>query len=159
MKLGRCPVCHHHVNLEAVAQDEAAREMMAVVARLTPAIATSCLSYLGLFRPFKSDLNNGRALRLLTEVLDMTNNSQALCQALDQTVSNIANSRNESGDSKPLSNHKYLTKVLTSIQGWDTNTGMQTNAIATRPHSNSKSAVSSAILDIEGTDWANSHES
>jgi len=42
MKLGRCPVCHHHVNLEAVAQDEAAREMMAVVARLTPAIATSC---------------------------------------------------------------------------------------------------------------------
>jgi hypothetical protein len=153
MKLNRCPVCHNHLNLEAIAQDEAGKELMAIIAKLSPATATSCLSYLGLFRPFKSDLNNGRALRLLTDVLSLSSNQAALCQALDQTTQQINQSRAHNADVKPLANHNYLKKVLTSFQGWDTNTG-NSHEIITRPAQTSKQSISTAILDIHNTDWA-----
>ena len=157
MKLNRCPVCHNHLNLEAIAQDEAGKELMAIIAKLSPATATSCLSYLGLFRPFKSDLNNGRALRLLTDVLSLSTNQTALCQALDQTVNQIQQSRAQNSDVKPLANHNYLKKVLTSIQGWDAPSHLQTresHEICTRPAQNSKQSIDDTILDIHSTDWA-----
>jgi hypothetical protein len=154
MKLNRCPVCHSHIALESIAQDQAGKELMATIAKLSTPTASSCLSYLALFRPIKSDLNNGRALRLLTEVIGLTPNELALCQALDQTVSQISQSRQQSGDGKPLGNHNYLKKVLTSIQGWDAQTQGNSHAISTRPTQNSKQSVNHALLDIHSTDWA-----
>lgn len=127
---------------------------MAAVAKLSTTTASSCLSYLALFRPIKSDLNNGRALRLLTEIIGLTPNEHALCQALDQTVSQISQSRQQSGDGKPLSNHNYLKKVLTSIQGWNTTTSSNSHAISTRPAQTSKQSIDNTILDIHSTDWA-----
>jgi hypothetical protein len=161
MKLNRCPVCHNHLNLEAIAQDEAGKELMALIAKLSPATATSCLSYIGLFRPAKSDLNNGRALRLLTDVLSLTSNQSALCQALDQTTTQLQQSRAQNSDAKPLGNNNYLKKVLTSIHGWNTQTTTSTShEITTRPAKTSKQSIDDTILDIHSTDWATglSHE-
>lgn len=154
MKLNRCPVCHNHLNLEAIAQDEAGKELMAVIAKLSPATATSCLSYIGLFRPAKSDLNNGRALRLLVDVLSLTSNQSALCQALDQTVTQLQQSRAQNTDAKPLANHNYLKKVLTSIHGWNTTTLSNSHEITARPAQTSKQSIDHTILDIHNTDWA-----
>lgn len=158
MKLSRCPVCHHHIHLEAVAQDEAASELLGLLSKLSASEASSCLSYLGLFRPAKSDLNNGRALRLLKELLGMTPNMSALCTALDSTTNQITQNRIASSDVKPLTNHNYLLKVLKSIPGWDlavmtTSTG-DSNAFALATNGKSKQSVDDAILDIDDTSWA-----
>ena len=34
MHLSRCPICHSRISLEALVQDEAGRELLALVARL-----------------------------------------------------------------------------------------------------------------------------
>lgn len=153
MKLSRCPVCHSSLHLDALVQDQAGRELLAMVAKLNTPFASVSLAYLGLFRPAKSDLSNGRALKLLTDVLGMSKNEHALTQALDQTVTNITANRRESGDSKPLGNHNYLKKVLTSIPGWDMNAS-QYHEISKPNSKPGKERVSDALLDINDTEWA-----
>jgi hypothetical protein len=156
MKLTRCPVCHYHIELETLIQDQAGKELLALLAQLNTLTASSVLAYIGLFRPFKSDLNTGRALRLVNDVLALTPNQTALCQALDQTVSQIMQSRRDSQNNKQLGNHNYLKKVLTSIAGWDLNTpGVNSHALTTRSAQDSKTTISSAILDVHNIDWAN----
>lgn len=151
MKLARCPVCHHHITLETLVQDEAGKELMALIAKLPTQVASSCLSYLALFRPAKSDLNNGRALRLMTDLMEFNANHSALCQALDQTTQQIKQKRLQADD-KPLSNHNYLKKVLTSIQGWDQQQG-NNHALITRPAQSSKQSVSAALSNTTDTSW------
>ncbi|GAB5378991.1 MAG: hypothetical protein Alis3KO_00740 [Aliiglaciecola sp.] len=158
MKLSRCPICHHSIHLEAMAQDEAASELIKLTAKLAPHEATSCLSYIGLFRPAKSDLNNGRALRLLNDVLSITPNRAALCQALDTTVLQITQNRLSQSDTKPLSNHNYLLKVLKSVPGWDLNVVSQPpgvkHEIAIRSAQSRAQNVDEALLDINDRSWA-----
>ncbi len=153
MKLCRCPVCHSTLHLDALVQDQAGRELIATVARLDTRTATVLLGYLGLFRPFKSDLNNGRALKLLTETLSLTPNVKALCQALEQTVSNISQNRREGSDTKPLSNHNYLKKVLCSLPGWDLSENQYheiSQPVSQQPARN----VSQSLLNINDTGWS-----
>jgi hypothetical protein len=97
-------------------QDEAGRELMATLAKLNSKIASSVLQYIGLFRPAKSDLNNGRALKLLTETLELTPNLQLLAAGCDATVRNIHNKRQQGETVKPLTNHNYLKQVLTGLK-------------------------------------------
>lgn len=111
MKLGRCPVCHSHLHLDSIVQDSSAKPLLAAVAKLPSRIATQVVGYVSLFRPMKSDLNNERALRLINEVLDLTENQRALCVALEQTTSTIMAKRID-GTAQPLKNHSYLIKVL-----------------------------------------------
>jgi len=120
MKLGRCPTCHAAVHVDAMVQDEAGRELMATLAKLNSKTGSSVLQYVGLFRPAKSDLNNGRALKLLTEALELTPNLQLLSAGCDATVRNIHGKRSSSqgtGETvKPLTNHNYLKQVLTGLK-------------------------------------------
>lgn len=116
MKLGRCPTCHSALHLDAMVQDEAGRELMATLAKLNSKIASSVLQYISLFRPAKSNLNNGRALKLLTETLELTPNLQLLTAGCDATVRNIHNKRQQDETVKPLSNHNYLKQVLTGLK-------------------------------------------
>ncbi|WP_299072814.1 hypothetical protein [uncultured Paraglaciecola sp.] len=153
MKLSRCPVCHHHITLESLVQDESGRELMALMSKLPTQVASSCLSYIALFRPAKSDLNNGRALRLMADIMAYNANHSALCQALDQTTVQIKQNRVQSGDSKPLSNHNYFKKVLTSIQGWDQTQGTS-HALISAPAQSSKQSVSQALSNTTDTSWA-----
>jgi len=45
-------------------EDEAGRSLLIEVAKMEAWFAQSLLSYVSLFKPLKSDLNNGRALKL-----------------------------------------------------------------------------------------------
>lgn len=110
MNLTRCPVCHSHITLEAIVQDEAGRELMALLANLEGDLSRALVTYLGLFRPEKRDLSNDRALRIAKEVMALTNDSARLSHALAQTVEML-----RAKDGLPLKNHNYLIKVMSSL--------------------------------------------
>lgn len=108
MNLGRCPVCHSHISLEAIVQDDAGRELLALLAALDADLARPLVAYIGLFRPEKQDLRNLRALQLARDVLAMPATSpQQRAAALAETVESL---RAKAGP--PLKNHNYLRRVL-----------------------------------------------
>ncbi|MDX1755865.1 MAG: hypothetical protein R3175_07400 [Marinobacter sp.] len=113
MKLGRCPVCHSHIQLEALIQDDAGSELLGLLSGLGRPLARPLVQYLGLFRPAKSDLNNARALKLAQETLDIADRD-SLVAALNDTVRSIHEKR-QRGQVQPLKNHNYLKQVLASV--------------------------------------------
>ncbi|MCG9722132.1 hypothetical protein [Shewanella sp. Isolate7] len=114
MKLGRCHVCHSTLHLDALVQDEAARELLALLTPLDGGLARALVSYMGLFRPEKSDLSWKRALKLATEALALTSNRDWLRAALEDTVQKLREAR-QTGQRRSLTNHNYLKKVLQGI--------------------------------------------
>lgn len=113
MKLGRCPVCHSHIQLEALIQDDAGSELLGVLAGLGRPLARPLVQYLGLFRPEKSDLSNARALKLAQETLAIADRD-SLAAALQETVRTLHEKR-QRGQHKAMKNHNYLKQVLTSV--------------------------------------------
>lgn len=114
MELCRCPTCHARIDLEAAVQDEAGRELLAIMARLEPDLAKALIQYLGLFRPPKSDLTNARAVKLAEQVLCI-DSGPAMQHALLETVQAMRAKAQEAGF-KRLQNHNYLESVLTSVR-------------------------------------------
>ena len=114
MKIARCPACHAHIDLEAVVQDEAGRELLAILARLDDQLGPALVQYLGLFRPAKQDLSNARATKLAREVLEM-GAGPALREALLETV-DAMRAKQAGGAYDRLTNHRYLKKVLASVE-------------------------------------------
>lgn len=110
----RCPVCHAEAALEAWAEDEAAREMMALLAGLEAQLGRALAAYLGLFRSKSRALAWERALRLAREVLALGIDEAVLSQALSDTVEAMRQKR-EAGDIRPLENHNYLKRVAESV--------------------------------------------
>ena len=76
MHLSRCPICHSRISLEALVQDEAGRELMALVAKLDTQTGAALVSYLGLFRSASRDLANERALKLAREALNLSDTTR-----------------------------------------------------------------------------------
>lgn len=113
MKLGRCPICHSHIQLEALIQDDAGSELLGLLSGLGRPLARPLVQYLGLFRPAKQDLNNARALKLAQETLDIADRD-SLTAALSDTVRSIHEKRSR-GQVQPLKNHNYLKQVLASV--------------------------------------------
>jgi len=113
MKLGRCPICHSHIQLEALIQDDAGSELLGLLANLGRPLARPLVQYLGLFRPAKQDLSNARALKLARETLDIADRD-SLIAALQDTVRSIHEKRTK-GQVQPLKNHNYLKQVLASV--------------------------------------------
>ena len=113
MQLTRCPVCHSRIGLEQLVQDEAGRELLALLSTLDTAAGAALVSYIGLFRPAQRDLANDRALKLARETLALEA-VQWLVPALQETVETLRSKRAQ-GDSKALTNHNYLSKVLQSV--------------------------------------------
>nr|DAS55037.1 MAG TPA: hypothetical protein [Caudoviricetes sp.] len=111
MKLCRCPVCHSDIHLDALLEDDAGREMLGIITNLRGNNARALVSYIGLFRPEKSALSNGRALKLMQEVLEMYQPSPLLAHALNETVQAVMKNRRETRNIQALSNHNYLKKV------------------------------------------------
>lgn len=114
MKLTRCPCCHGHIHLDALIQDAGAKLLMNTISKLNFRMTCSVISYIALWRPEKSDLNNERAARLINEVLQLHSNQDILIAALDQTTISIRNNR-DYGKAKPLKNHNYLKEVISTI--------------------------------------------
>lgn len=114
MKLNRCPVCHSNLHLDALVNDAAASELLALIAPLDGGLGRALVAYIGLFRPAKSDLSFSRALKLANEALSLSSNRDWLRVALGQTVTSLRSARTD-GQARPLTNHNYLKKVLNSI--------------------------------------------
>lgn len=95
MKLCRCPICHSNLHLEALIEDEAGRELLAKISQLTHGVAKPMVDYLGLFKPAISNLNNARALKILSDVLDLYLFSLLLAQALSETVVSLRKKRQQ----------------------------------------------------------------
>jgi len=107
MKLGRCPICHSHLHLDALIQDDAGSELLGLLSGLGRPLARPLVQYLGLFRPAKSDLSNARALKLAPETLAIADRD-SLVAALQDTVRSLH-------ENHPLKNHNYLRQVLASV--------------------------------------------
>lgn len=108
MMLGRCPVCHSHLALEAIVQDDAARELLGVLSALDATLSRALVGYLGLWRPAKQDLRWDRALRLAREVLALSDDAARLAWALSETTEAIR----AKGGATPVKSHGYLKRVL-----------------------------------------------
>lgn len=114
MKLTRCPICHSHIDLMSLIEDEAGRSLLVEVAKMESWFAQSLLNYISLFKPLKSDLNNARALKLLNETDSLSSNKQLLVKACNITVQSIREKRQQ-GHAKPLKDHMYLKRVIESM--------------------------------------------
>lgn len=108
MRLGRCPVCHAHLHLDAMVQDEAGRELLALCATLPDDLGRALVGYLSLWRPARGDLDNARALRLAREALAMEADAERLAAAMHETVEAIR----AKGEARRMTNHNYLMRVL-----------------------------------------------
>ncbi|MEQ1966293.1 hypothetical protein ABLA30_04415 [Xenorhabdus nematophila] len=115
MKIGRCPVCHSDFHLDAIFEDNAARQLLVKMAELPSGCAHHLVAYIGLFRRSKTNLSNSRALKLAEEVLAIYPANRVLTHALSETVERIREKRAQ-GDAKPLSNHNYLKTVYQSSE-------------------------------------------
>ncbi|MDO6528082.1 hypothetical protein Q4519_20615 [Motilimonas sp. 1_MG-2023] len=115
MKLGRCPICKSQLYLQQLIEDDAGREVMATLAKLDKHFGRQLMEYIALFRPEKSDLSLSRAAKLISEVLALTHNHDALREAVYQTVSSIKTKRLEGSNAQPLKNHNYLKQVLNTV--------------------------------------------
>lgn len=111
MKLGRCPICHSDLHLEALIEDEAGRELLGKISQLSHGVAKPMVAYLGLFKPAKSNLSNSRALKILNDVLAQYECSKLLAHALSETVQAVRKKRLNGQNQEPLANHNYLKSV------------------------------------------------
>lgn len=101
-----CPICHARYSLDAILQDESARELLGLsgqAGRIWPAL----VKYLTLFRSESRALAWDRALKLCREVLEIQADPAAMEAALVETVEAL---RGKNG--KPMKNHNYLKRVL-----------------------------------------------
>ncbi|OQW74872.1 MAG: hypothetical protein BVN35_09480 [Proteobacteria bacterium ST_bin11] len=147
MQLNRCPVCHTRISLDAMAQDEAGRELLGMLAKLDGETGFALVGYLGLFRSHTRDLATDRALRMAKEVLGLSDSLPALAEAMRITVEQI---RSKGGD--PLSNHRYLQKVLGDCHGFkpDIAGAPRADIVNAQPVKTSKTAQALQALEDFG---------
>lgn len=112
----RCPCCHASFSLEHVAEDEALRELMALLAGLPREVSRPLVAYVGLFRGPSRATAYERQLRLAREVLAMHQDTLLVGVALSETVEAIRAKRDTGEDTRPLKNHNYLKRVVESQQ-------------------------------------------
>lgn len=154
MNLGRCPVCHSRLHLDALVQDESGRDLLALLAKLDRTAGAALVSYLSLFRSKQRDLANDRALRIAQEALDLAPINQLL-PALVQTVEQMR-LKQQAGSFKPLANHNYLKQVLSNTGTPFADGDIQQlpdDLQATATRTDKRSAVTAALMNLKNTDW------
>lgn len=112
-----CPQCNSRLDLAGLAEDAEARKLFGLLADCGPA-GSALIAYLGLFKPPKQALRWARAHRLAGEVLAMRRQVNAgfdeLATACLRTVAAL-DERRKGSDWQPLSNHRYLARVLDAV--------------------------------------------
>jgi hypothetical protein len=110
-----CPCCHAHIPLESAMQDDAGRELVALLLALPPDLARALVHYLSFFRPLKQQLGWGRALRLSREVQALEVDAGRLQAGLVEVARTLGERRQAAGW-KPLGNHNYLRRCLETVE-------------------------------------------
>ena len=95
-------------------QDDAGRELLALLVKVTPALGRALVQYIALFRARNRDLANTRALKLATDALAIQADPYLLAAAMQDTVEAVQTKR-QAGDGSPLKNHNYLKSVLKTV--------------------------------------------
>lgn len=161
MMLGRCPICHSQISLEAVCQDEAGRELLGVLANLPGEASRALVQYLGLFRPEKRDLSNDRALRLAREAMALCPDSMRLSAAMAETVEAIRGKCGAKSGAVPMKNHNYLRRVLegmpetagavvvSGVAGAVADPLAASRSLDAKPRAQAPSATMSALAELE----------
>lgn len=108
-----CPCCHARFGFEAAFEDDAARELMMLLAQIGREVSRPLVAYLGLFRTRTRALGWDRALKLAREVCALGEHA-ALGAALSETVEAMRAKQSEATWT-PLSNHNYLKRVLETV--------------------------------------------
>lgn len=108
----RCPCCHTQFSLEHAMEDEALREMMAILADLPRDVSRPLVAYIGLFRGKTRAMAYERQLRLMREALALATDTLVVGVALSDTVEAIRAKRDTGEDTRPLRNHNYLKRVV-----------------------------------------------
>jgi hypothetical protein len=111
----KCPCCGSQFSLEVALQDEAGRELITEIAKLSPALCRALFAYLALFRPLNKALSWGRTLKLAKDVIGLAP-EYLLQPALEDTLTSLQDKRGQPGW-KPMKNHNYLKRVLESVEG------------------------------------------
>lgn len=109
----RCPCCFAEYSAEMALDNDAARELMALLLNLERDLSRSLAAYLGLFRSKTRALAWERALRIAREVLEL-GNAQLLAPALSETVETMR-AKQQSEAWRPLTNHNYLKRVMETV--------------------------------------------
>jgi hypothetical protein len=114
-----CPACAAINSAEAMTNDEAARKTLSVICQMQPPLPVIVLPYLSLFRPEKSALAWGKALRLAQELAELVGKgyvqvdkkparkcpARLWAQAMEEMI------ERRQRLSRPLKNHNYLRDV------------------------------------------------
>ncbi len=111
--LSTCPCCGARFSLEAIINDDAGRELMALLATLDTDVSRPLVAYLGLFRPLKQALSWRRALKIAHEVVALQPPEQ-LAAALNVTLDSLRE-KQQQPNWKPLSKHNYLMRVFETV--------------------------------------------
>jgi hypothetical protein len=143
--IGRCPVCHSHLALEAIVQDDCARDLLGLLASMPDELGRALVSYLGLWRPAKQDLRWDRALRLAREVLALDTDQARLAWALAETVEAIR----AKGGQTPIKSHGYLKRVIENAPAAVSTTAATARTTAAPARTTSRTADAMRRL-IEG---------
>ncbi len=154
MNLGRCPVCHSRLHLDALVQDDAGRELLALLSRLDRRAGGALVSYMSLFRSKSRDLANDRALRIATEALELAP-VNALIPAMAHTVEQMR-AKQQAGGFKPLSNHNYLKRVLENTEAPQIEGDIQhlpAGVVPVTGKREQRRAITAAMMDVTNTDW------
>ncbi len=154
MNLGRCPVCHSRLHLDVLVQDDAGRELLALLSRLDRSAGGALVSYMSLFRSKSRDLANDRALRIATEALELAPVNE-LIPAMAHTVEQMRG-KQQAGSFKPLSNHNYLKRVLENTEAALVEGDIQHLPAGVVPASGKREqrrAITAAMMDVTNTDW------
>lgn len=93
--------------------NDASRELMALMLQLERDLSRSLAAYLGLFRSKTRALAWERALRIAREVLEL-GDARLLAPALSETVETMR--AKQQGEAwRPLTNHNYLKRVMETV--------------------------------------------
>lgn len=111
----RCPLCHASFGVEHVTEDEALREMMALLADLPREVSRPLVAYVGLFRGKSRATAYERQLRLARDALALASDAVLVGAAMSETVEAIRAKRDSGQDARPLKNHNYLKSVVESL--------------------------------------------
>lgn len=147
-----CPCCHANVSLELMAQDDAARELLALRGQMPAALWPHLIAYLGLFRSKSRALAWSRALRLAHEVLAIDSDHARLGAALAETVEAMRQKR-EAGDVRPLKNHNYLKRVLETVTMTETLPANGASLAAGHPPAGKRAQAIAALQQWAGDCW------
>ena len=151
----RCPVCGTSMSLDALLAHEGARESVLVAFKLSGALGSALVRYLGLFRPESRELTMDRVGKLLNELLPdiqaqrITRNGQLFEAPIDAwlwAIEQTLQARDHGKLKTPLKTHGWLYEVISS---WKASAGQLPVVVVEGQKTQASSRVGQGLSALE----------